>query len=472
MKKQWTLLLIFALLAAGLGGVLWFLSHSEPETSKNSESGAQAGITLLQKDENALQSLTVTNQAGGFTVTFAGKDIHVSGLSDDIPSAEAKLESLRSAVLHVEAQTQIQSVSDPADFGLDQPRASVKASYSDGSSFALDIGADAPGDQGVYCRTGEGGVYVFSSDKVANFLGGLTDLVDTAITKKPEVTSTDASPKPQIKQVTFSGPAHAEPLSIERKPNEDGSAIESYRFLSPRQGDVNSEKEQVIADLLDIRASQVTALSPTDKQLESFQLKEPYSTADFVYDDNGAEQHCVLYASRPANGIVYLMREGRPVVYAATPDSLPWLEMNYGDFVSTRTIQPKMEDVQTVTVSMPEQSLTFQLSGDKEAIQATRDGETVDTTRFKSYYQSLIGVPAEEYTDSLPASESPLLTITYAYRDGTKQADTVRYFAGPTRRVIMQINGGDCFLTREKYLEILLANQKAIQTDGEIQPLV
>ena len=469
MKRQFILLLVFALLAVGLGGLLWFLNNSAAEPPQESSSITQTGVDLLQKQEGDLTSVEVTNQAGGFTVSFDGKTIRVSDLDETIPLAESKLESMRSGMLSVHAEQKIEQVSSLSDFGLEQPRAVVTASYRDDSTYVLEIGADAPGGQGVYCKTDDDSVYVFAEQTVSNFLGSLVDLVDTAVTQPPKTESGEAA---KIKQVTFTGQADAEPITIERKADEEDAALETFRLVTPGHGSVDSEKEQVLSALLNIRADQAAALNPADEQLESFGLKEPCAAVEFKYEENGTQQRCVLYAGKSEGATVYLMREGRPVVYAIASDRLPWLTMDYGDFVSKRAPMPNIQELQSVTVTVPEQAITFEISGEDDSLLVTSGGKTVDTARFKSYYQSLIGVSADEYTDTPPASDTPLLTVTYTYRDSAKQADTVCYYEGPTRRAIMQINGGDRFLMREKHVDILLKNTQSIQNDGEIEPTI
>ncbi len=466
MKKQLILLLVCALLAAGLGGVLWFLNGYTPDQAEQSSAAAQGSTPLLQKKASELASITVTNEAGGFAVTFSDGGYRVAGLDDSIPLAKSRVESMRSAMLNVQAATVIGQVSNLVDFGLDHPRAAVKADYTDGTAFTLDIGAGAPANKGIYCKTGDGTVYVVAAAQVENFLSGLTDLVDTTVTELPE---SSGSAGARVQEVTFAGPAHKQPVSMERK--QDSSAVEVYRMGSPGQGSVGSEKEQMIADLLEIKAERAAAVNPGADQLESFGLAKPYSTAEFTYDNNGTEESCLLLASAPSGGTVYLMREGRPVVYQIAADSLPWLEMNYGDFVSTKLPAPNLEDLQSVSVATPDKQVTFELTGEQDSLQVTGGGEPVDTGRFRSYYQSLTGVPADAYTEDTPASETPLLAVAYTYRDSSAPAKTVQYFAGPARRAILQTNHGDRFLIREKFLETLTANTQAILSGGEIEPL-
>lgn len=469
MKKQLILLLVCALFAAGLGGVLLFLNGYTPNKVDQSSATAHGSTSLLQKKASELTSITVTNEAGGFTITFSDGGYRVAGLDESIPLAKSKVEGMRSAMLNVQAATVVGQVSDLADFGLGRPRAAVKADYTDGTVFMLDIGADAPANKGIYCKTADGTVSVIPVAQVEHFLGGLTDLVDTTVTELPESSASSGSAGPQVQKVTFAGPAHKQPVSIERK--QDPSAVEVYRMTSPGQGSVRSDQEQMIAGLLGIKAEKAVAVNPGEEQLESFGLKDPYSTAEFTYNDNGAEESCLLLASAPSGGTVYLMREGRPVIYQASKDNLPWLEMGYGDFVSTKLPTPNLEDLQSVSIAAPEKQVTFDLAGEQDSLKVTCGGEPVDAGRFRSYYQSLTGLPADAYTEDAPATETPLLTIIYTYRDSSKQAETIRCFAGQARQAILQASNGDRFLIREKYLETLTANTQAIQSGGEIEEL-
>lgn len=465
MKKQLILLLVFALLAAGLGGLLWFLYNSVPEKEMESSSAVQADVSLFQKNQDELVSVKVSNPSGGFAVNFTEDSIQIANVDDSIPLKQSSLESLRSALLSVSAVQEIEQVSALSDFGLEQPRASVNASYSDGSMFGFEIGADAPAGDHVYCKTDDGKIYVFAQQKVANFLNGLVDFVDTTVTAPPQ---TDGEQPVQVKQATFTGSAYPQPLTMRRK-TEDAMLLESYYIDSPGHSSVDSDKEQYIANLIHLQADKVAAVHPTKDQMDSFGLSKPIASVQFSYDESGKEQTCVLNVGKSADNAVYLMRDDRPVVYQMAADSVPWLAMDYGDFVSRRAPMPSILDVAAVTVSTPEQTAVFELSGEDDDFAVVCDDKDLDADKFKSYYQTLIGVSADEYTQTVPDSQTPIFTIKYTYRDSTKPMDTVQFFDGPTRRVFMQVNGGDRFLLKEKQFELLLKNTESMQSDGEIE---
>lgn len=467
MKKQFILLLVFALFAVGLGGLLWFLYDSVPEKGVESSSAVQAEVSLFQKEQDELVSVKVSNPSGGFAVDFAEDLIQVANIDESIPLKQSKLESLRSALLSVTAVQKIEQVSALSDFGLEQPRASVKASYSDGSMFGFEIGADAPGGENVYCKTDDGKVYVFAQQKVANFLNGLVDFVDTAVTALPQ---TDGEQPVQVKQAAFTGTAYPQPLTMRRKAGND-AVLESYSFESPGHGSVDSDKEQYIANLINLQAEKVAAIHPTNDQLNECGLSEPVASVQFSYDASGVEQTCVLNVGEADNAI-YLMRDDRPVIYQMAAESVPWLGLDYGDFVSRRAPMPSIWDVASVTVTTAQQTVVFELSGKDDDFSVVCGEKNLDVDKFKSYYQTLIGISADEYTQTQPDSETPLFTIKYTYRDSAKPADTVQFFDGPTRRVIMQVNGGDRFLLKEKQLELLVKNTESMQTGGEIELVI
>ena len=451
----------------------------EPEGSVSSSSyTVDESLQLNQRSLNDLDFLQIQNETGSYTIRYLGDSQYTLEELENAPLNSSMLSSAASPAAAVVASSLVtETPGSLSDFGLESPRATFTARYTDGSEFVLELGDDAPGKNGIYGRVkGREAVYLLSSYTFANTLRDKFEFVDLTITEQPAGSESEVLPE----RIALGGSLRPEEVVIERNDgasdDEKNYGLNLYRISAPKARAVDSDSAvEALQALLSITAESAAAYQPDETELKEYGLDTPYSTADFTYLD--AEEHTqrvsLSASAADGEGYVYLMREGVPVVYRVEAASLPWYNMTYGDFVATLQLLPYIDTVKQVTVeSSTGKTYVFDFEGEEDEIQFKSGGKVLDDKQFRQYYQSLIGMPSEEYTEAEPPDESEaLLKITFTYRDASKKPDYIALLPGPTRRVFLSVNGEAEFYTRSSYLDTILSNSEKILAGETVDPL-
>ena len=145
MKKQIIILVVCIVFAAVLGGALYFLMQYEPEGEESSSSESTA-VALVEKTEYDVDTVTIENGEGSFTIKNLGDSQY------EIPEVqEAPLNTLAGTALKRMAtlsatSTVSESPEDLGTYGLQSPSATVSAKYTAEELITMraQVGTTAP----------------------------------------------------------------------------------------------------------------------------------------------------------------------------------------------------------------------------------------------------------------------------------------------------------------------------------------
>ncbi len=479
MKKQLIILVVCLVVVGALGVALWLLMGYEPEPDENSSSTVSTAVQLTERSDYDLDTVTVENEHGSYTVRNLGDGQYTLKGYEDAPLSNAMLKSVANAGVSLRADSIVtESAEDLSAYGLQPPAVRLKASYTDGSAFSLELGAQAPANSGVYARLPEENtVYLLTKTSTNNIFNAPLQFIDKTIVESPDDLAAQQSGTTTMPETaTFGGSFRAEEIVIRRtKKDEDDTAqsmgLDLFEMVSPKARSIDSnEPVNVLSGLLSLSASEISGYKPTEAQRDAFGLTEPYSTVRFTYlDAEEKEQTVSLRASaRDDEGFVFIEREGVPVVYRVRADSLPWYEMAYQDFLSRLQLLPFIDDVKTMTLDFENgDSFVCALEGEGDDLTVTMNGQAVSEKEFRQLYQNVIGLPSEDFTSDTPAEGAAVLArVTFAYRDG-RPADNLALIASDaSRKAFLSINGESEFYTKSSYAGTLRENCRQLQ-DGE-----
>jgi hypothetical protein len=216
--------------------------------------------------------------------------------------------------------------------------------------------------------------------------------------------------------------------------------------------------------LFGLSADRIAARIAHNGELARYGLAEPWSTAEVTGKPGGSADkgpgNFSLRVSKPGStGMVYIRREGSPLIYEAAAAKLPWLELSWFDLMEKMIILPFIDNIASVEIKTPERSVSFSLAGEGDDLQVKAGGADIEVKNFRSYYQTLIGAMYDEYSDaSAAALPPPFLSIIYHYRDSGKSADTVSFHHASSRRVLTSLNRGKPHFTLSAYTDKVLAD--------------
>lgn len=484
MKKQIIILVVCLVVAGALGVTLWLLMGYEPAPDENTSSTASTAVQLTERSDYDLDTVTVENEHGRYTVRNLGDGQYTLEGYEDAPLSNAMLKSVANAGVSLRADSVVvESAEDLSAYGLQPPAVRLKASYTDGSDFSLELGAQAPANSGVYARiAGENTVYLLTKNSTNNIFNAPLQFIDKTIVESPDDLSAQQSGMTTLPEtVTFGGSFRPEEIVIRRVEKDDDDTAQSmgldlFEMVSPRARSIDSgDPVNVLSGLLSLSASEVSAYKPTDAQRDAFGLSEPYSTVRFTYLDAEEKEQTVLLRTsvQDDEGFVFIEREGVPVVYRVRAGSLPWYEMAYQDFLSKLQLLPFIDDVKTVTLDFEDgESIVCTLDGEDDDLVVLMNGQNVDGKEFRQLYQNVIGIPSEDYTSEAPAEDAAVLVrVTFAYRDG-RSSDTLALIASDaSRKAFLSINGESEFYTKSAYAETLRENCRQLQNGETVSEL-
>lgn len=330
-----------------------------------------------------------------------------------------------------------------ADFGFDKPRSTVTVTYTNNTTAVIYVGDDAPQGAGTYIKFGNGDeVYLVTTESVAAFDYGLTDLVSLAINDTPSNSGNNQASKIVISGTNF-------PQTIELAPNTGNKVYASYFMNQPVQGYANENESSLVAGAIrGLYASTVKMVAPSEAQLSELGLANPYAKLTATYPDTTIE----LIASKPdGEGVVNIMEVGESVVYTMASANLPWVTTSYEALAYEYVLYPKMVALSNVSVNNGKKTYDFKLSS-QETVTTDEDGnetssstttvklgdKEIDVAKFSEYYQTLVLVElADVKTENV--SGKPIFSATYTYADDNS-TDTVKYYDTGSDRYVAVVN--------------------------------
>lgn len=486
MKKNIRIMIISVAAVVVLVAMLVILMNL-PSSGGNdaSDAASSTAISLNTKTADDISKVEVKNDGGSYWVDLKNADSYqVEGL-DGFALNTTSLSALKSDCAGVSATQVVEEQADDLSiYGLDNPKAQATITYKDGETLTIAVGNQAAGNAGTYATVnGEKKVYLFNSTKVDTFSYPLMEYVSKAITPSQEEavaaanggdvsSSADGQAQtPEFAKMTLSGTVREEPIVVE--PAESISGISQFNITSPKVKSADYTKiSEYMGVVYGLNADEVVAINPTDADLETYGLKDPYSklVADF---DIGT---VTLMTSAPdAAGNVCIMNGDRPnVIYRMSAETLTWINATYKDLASTLLFTPNIKEVKTMTVTTPDKTYVFHLTSvadeenDKKfTTTITYDGKELDEDLFKDYYQNMISVSTDEETADQPTGD-PIFSVKYEYTDSSRTPDVVEYYEASSRRVFISFNGQCDSLTKSTYVDKMIQDTEKVVKGEEI----
>ncbi len=358
-----------------------------------------------------------------------------------------------------------------ADYGLDEPRAKVKTTFSDGKTVNVSIGNDAPDNQGTYIMYGDKKtVYMIDVEAASVFLFSPLDLLSKEITDAAE---TEESA--EIESVTLSGKIYPEAVTI--VPNDDETCQAYYKMTEPKEQFVNvTNGQEILGGIRGLYATGVVAYHPSKERLAKLGLDEPEARLKAKYSD--AEYS--LIASKPdGDGNVNLYNEKTKIAYKLEADSVAWVSSGYEKLKYEYVLKPVEEKLSAIEISAGGKSYKFDLEqktttddegNEQSSMKISCGGKTLTESRFSTFFDNLVNVQrSDSAEDEKPVGEA-VMTVKYSYSNG-KDDDTVSYYKAENRKMLAVINGSSDSHVFETYTSKIIEDAAKAAEGGNVTPI-
>ena len=359
-----------------------------------------------------------------------------------------------------------ESVEDYAPFGLENPRARVIFDFEALGAHTLLIGDLAPGNIGVYIRLEDSpAVYLSPVYTLDNFLRPYWDFLNMSIT--PLVGWPIA-----FDAMTLSGQVREEGAGeIVIVAGDDGEFMLDLPIqhdLSPIFG------PGVIHSVFGLQAGGIAVVEPSAADLEVLGLDRPWASVTLSGAEGG---DFTLHATQPdAGGMIFLYREGIPLIYTASAHDMHWLDIQFYQIMLPFAVSPSLEELYEVEIFLAQgrreghilppgiaeiedgpQVILFYIhinedgSGISVFVVGERISPGVDSDNFQRFFTTLTSASLEYLADPSHQPGQPVMTFTYRYRSGQERVVSFYPSDIPLRHYI-RVDAGRLFLTPSLYL--------------------
>ena len=407
--------LVLLVIAAGLGGFLYYDSKREPASPSKLEK-VFAGL-----EADKIEQVTITSASGEKTTVQKQGSAWQLTAPAAVPADEAELSGITSNLASLDAQRVVdEQATDFKQYGLEPARINV-AFKAAGKDQALLLGSKTPTGGDVYARLpGAPRVFLVSSFLETTFNKSTFDLRDKTVLKvdrekvdRIEVQSTDRT-------MTFVKQGADWRVTTPIDARADFGAVEGI------VGRLNT------SPMKSIEAGEVT----DPKELAKYGLDKPAATVRVV---SGSAQAGLAIGKSAGEGTVYARDLSRPMVFtieSSLADELkkPADEFRIKDLFDSRSFN-------TTRIEVTRQGLTLAFEKEKDAWkQVTPAAKAPDTAKVEALLTALTNTRASGFETKMAATglDTPEIVAAIKFDEGKKQ-ETVTFSK----------KGADAFARRE-----------------------
>lgn len=383
-----------------------------------------------------------------------------------------------------------ENAADLDKYGLENPVASVKITFDDGTVNDMCFGIRNPAASNYvyFCKKGSRDVMQVSYYSTGSVFYDIKDFVSLVMTE-----SYNANDPQELDYLIIERKDLSEPVEIEymydiaeQAEDEDSviTTFNSHRITSPITAELDTTSGQTICyGLYALSAASCEYIDPTEEDIAAAGLDDPYCRISFKY---GNKARVLLLGneirsaddSEESGGLstvtgYYAMFEGGNLIYAISTSNAPWYTFKVQDIMSRRPISPYIYTVDTLTVTTPDGEYVFRVEGDADNHAFYCGDQMLDDSKFKGFYQHLITSMGEELFFE-EADYEPYIKVHFTYRSEYESTygrseDIIEFYKSDDRKNIVRVNGDVLYKVRQVYTERLLSNLDALLNGGEIE---
>ncbi len=497
MKKRLLIIGIFVLVCALVGGGIFLVSLIDPppeEPEEEIEFGLTVndeGIKVYKFSPKNVDYMEITNSHGTYRVRMEGDNVFIPGY-ETIPLLKASSAGLFNSVSTLTLNTVVdEDCQNFARFGLEEPQAKITIqAYSD-SRVTFHLGDASPAGDYYYMRVeGETEVYLMERFFAERYLKSVTEYCDLKMYKTFD-------PAEDFFALTVKSPAlnYSFRKATEEEKKINGIYFSGIAMESPYHwGSESAPIEELMNTMVQLSANGVAQLCVDEKDLAQYGLDKDRRTeivltvyadpnpvlyqnvSNPFYDSSlptGEYQEFTVtyWVGKVSDTQVYVMYEGRPVVYTLPKDTFYWLEWTPYRYCTKMLFGEYLSKLTDLTVSSAQGDYTFTLSGadsdDKEDLRVNCGSTSVDGASFRQFYTNIMSMyPSGEGTK--PENASPVLTVSYNMTDGGK--NEIKFYSVDSRNCVAEVSGQAFLTVRITEVEKIINDAQKLLKGQEILP--
>jgi hypothetical protein len=475
------------LIAAGavlllLAAVMVMMFLTRPEETAEVITAPEVKTRLLYDiAPQKLKSLTIKNTSGELVIERVDMSdteyFFTVPQFSDLPLSIPMIRTIAEAAAAVTAEEIIaENASDMSIYGLSPAQAEFTAQFEDGKETVKHIlvGNETPGGNAYYAAfAGETTVYMIAESSFSYFSDNVDQVIDRVIYASPVSPEVAAAAPPGSNELTritkMTVTRQNLPYTIEidfnrasLSPQTAQVSEPTYKLVSPIKMDVDDVKSQpLMSAIFGLTADDVEKIYPTEQDLESYGLADPFAAVTMVLNDGPI----TLKLGETYGDGRYCMVDGIDIVWKIGNSKLPWatvLPLGVANGVILRSNIFGLSEIAIAGSGLNEKIGVVGTNDDDLTV--TVDGKAADAKKFKLLYQYIILVPAGDiYIENV--SDEAALTIEMK---GPEVSESLAFYDIGNRRYAVAVNGEVQYSCTAAYFDRLLENIAAFNGNQDI----
>ena len=419
--------------------------------------------SLLEYVPAQIKQIDVENQDGSFSVTAETPSGEATVYKivgfEKYPMQDGIADEIAKHSSEITFSRIIETNANLADFGLVEPRATAKVTYTDDTSSIIRIGNEAAGEAGTYVAFGTSkDVYLVNSTDVQSFLYSVNNFISLSITDTMQDSENAAFSK-----VTISGTHYDDDIVL--VPNKDEAIEAAYLLQEPLSVPANAiEANDIAGNIRGLYAESVVCVNPSDDQLDSYGLSKPYAQINASYPDTDI----TLRSSAPKDdGIVYVYNPDKNVIYSIQLAAVCWAKSSVELLMPETPMNAKLRYIDEINFSAGGTDLTLDVttkvetttddSGNEQenaTSTASYNGKDLNTDDFNVFFQNITMIKNLGAADS--DGKDKVMTVTFRYTTD-RSADTLTVYSGSdSSKYILEYNSKTVGTVSKTYINSLI----------------
>ncbi len=420
MRKKTKTLIISITALAILSGLLVALLLNPQQIE--GEEIVETSVELINQDSNSLQSMSVENTNSSFTLVKDDETWLMDSTDYVVDQANAtELASGLSALTATNTVTDAPTDEELELFGFSDPRSTVKLSYLGGDNYTVLVGAEAAVSGQIYIMIdGDSSVYLASESTFESAIGYDTYFLSKTIVY--EVLEDGTAAQPDSIELTYPDGTTVSLDKLDVAYSDGNYNTFSYSYTKDSDGLLNSMAfTEYLAGLTNLVATDIIAANVSDEELANAGLDNPTHKAVYKTGDTAH----TLEIGNLIDGYYMVRYNGTDIIYAMAESSVPWVSATQFDFNAYNVQAPLIEELGSITVQTPDETITFQLDVENIADGGivTYEDTELNWQSAKNFYRNNNSFIGDGATDGRELGES-LLKVTMTYADS---GETVTY---------------------------------------------
>lgn len=409
-KKNLILLVVIVVLLIGALLCVNFLLKEEETPTTDLSNLSSSSVEIFKVDEASVSEIHAEVSGEMFSFVKNGEDWQLNGFPD-VKLKSSSVDSLLSNLATVTGESKITDVADDISvYGLNEPLASYTLMLNDGGQKTLLLGNQDPVSKSYYFNVkGETAVYTVYSTRGDSLLRELSYYRDDTLLS---VNTADLN--------YISVHSGGSTIELELRTSGEGeNQTTDWWMTKPRQKKTDSQRvSESILSKLENWSIQEFIFDGTENDVQ-YGLNSPDGMI-FLKDSTGTAQTFEIGNKTDDNR--YIRVAGSSSVYTISADAVDFFHVDPFLLIEKFINLESIDNVNSIEVKNAQGTAhTLIILRNGENTTYRLDGSDIEEKKFKTMYQSVIGLTADGFSQN-PQKSSALYTVVYHLTDGSSKS--------------------------------------------------